>query len=585
MDEIVKHINDTNASYRRLGSGDAKNTDLFLDNEHYALFEDCGDQITVRFEKENLQKAILFIASILPRKYDNSATHTVVNFSESFVTTQLAVLNAFFIEEGSPVNYRTQVWNPRKDVQKKNGEIDNRFYFNGLLEDIQYVASDGTKKKTKFSIRNYLAGGYSDIHFKKNIDSIFDVWITNALTPSYDGKEDDIVEENDEINSLQQIFYGAPGTGKSKTIKIITNEAEKEGRVFRTTFHPDSDYSTFVGCYKPSMKNRESIHSIGELINKLTEIKATGVTYPCHKFAAKYWESLKDLTSEEIKNILLSCKFTESMNVEISKGVAIGQELSNNENSKKIAYSFIPQAFTNAYLCAWKTTEPVYLIIEEINRGNCAQIFGDLFQLLDRTDGVSEYPIDADTDLADYLGKHLVNTSRTDIPEEVKKGKKLVLPSNLYIWATMNTSDQSLFPIDSAFKRRWDWQYMPIEDAGKGWKIKVNEHEYDWYAFLKLINEEVLDLTHSEDKQLGYFFAKAVDGIIDAKTLVNKVYFYLWTDVFKDYEYESLKAFKKADGNGAIAFKDFFCNGGVNEVMAEQVLINLEKNKPTEVTE
>ena len=149
----------------------------------------------------------------------------------------------------------------------------------------------------------------------------------------------------------------------------------------------------------------------------------------------------------------------------------------------------------------------------------------------------------------------------------------------------MNTSDQSLFPIDSAFKRRWDWQYMPIEDAGLNWKIEVNGSEYEWYPFLQAINKEVLDLTHSEDKQLGYFFAKAKEGMIDATTLVNKVYFYLWTDVFKDYEFESLKAFKKADGNEAIAFKDFFKNGKVDEGMAEQVLINLELNKPKETAE
>lgn len=77
MNEIVKHINDTNASYRNTHAGDAKNTDLFLDNEHYEMFKDVGEQVTVRFSKENLSQAILFIASILPRKYDNSAVHKV----------------------------------------------------------------------------------------------------------------------------------------------------------------------------------------------------------------------------------------------------------------------------------------------------------------------------------------------------------------------------------------------------------------------------------------------------------------------------------------------------------------------------
>ena len=82
MEEIVKHINDTNASYRQLGAGDAKNTDLFLDNEHYQLFEGAGEHITVRYHKENLAKAILFIASILPRKFDQSSVHCVIQYSK-----------------------------------------------------------------------------------------------------------------------------------------------------------------------------------------------------------------------------------------------------------------------------------------------------------------------------------------------------------------------------------------------------------------------------------------------------------------------------------------------------------------------
>ena len=97
MEEIVKHINDTNASYRTPNAGDAKNTDLFLDNEHYELFKGAGEQVTVRFNKENLSKAILFIASILPRKYDNSAMHKSVSYSSEFVYDQLAFLDLFSI--------------------------------------------------------------------------------------------------------------------------------------------------------------------------------------------------------------------------------------------------------------------------------------------------------------------------------------------------------------------------------------------------------------------------------------------------------------------------------------------------------
>ena len=519
MEEIVKHINDTNASYRAMGAGDAKNTDLFLDNEHYELFRDSGEQITVRYNKENLTKAILFIASILPRKYDNSGVHKTISFSTTFVYDQLAFLDSFFMVEGVKVESKTQKWNARKDVLKANGEIDKRFYFNGLLEDVTYISYKGERKTAKFTIRNYFAGGYSDLHIKKANDGIFDIWITNTQTPYDDGK-DKHHEITDNLSlPLQQIFYGAPGTGKSNTIKKEVDEQEKTN--YRVTFHPDSDYSTFVGCYKPSMKE----------------------------------------------------------NVISKNGVETKEE--------QIVYRFVPQAFTKAYTAAWNTKEDVYLIIEEINRGNCAQIFGDLFQLLDRGhNGRSEYPVDADSDLADHIAKELTYSPRTDFPEGVKEGKKLVLPENLYIWATMNTSDQSLFPIDSAFKRRWDWKYIPIENAGKGWDILVNNHRYDWYKFLEAINKEVFTLTHSEDKQLGYFFAKAKDGIIDAKTLVNKVYFYLWNDVFKDYEYESQKAFRKPQDNKPIAFKDFFKSGqDLDETMAEQILLNLELDKLEESAE
>ena len=163
-------------------------------------------------------------------------------------------------------------------------------------------------------------------------------------------------------------------------------------------------------------------------------------------------------------------------------------------------------------------------MIEEINRGNCAQIFGDIFQLLDRNDaGFSDYAIVPDTDLLRHVKKDLeklviadrekINAiyeeCEADMVDKVLKGEVLLLPNNLYIWATMNTSDQSLFPIDSAFKRRWDWKYIKIADAQKNWQIKVGTKNYDWWQFVQAINYFVFDATQSEDKNLGYFFAKA----------------------------------------------------------------------------
>ena len=258
---------------------------------------------------------------------------------------------------------------------------------------------------------------------------------------------------------LQQILFGAPGTGKSHTINSDANITDQNS--IRTTFHPDSDYSTFVGCYKPT----------------------------------------------------------------------------KDEERREITYNFTPQAFTNAYVAAWKDLDnPFYLIIEEINRGNCAQIFGDIFQLLDRNEqGYSSYKITPDQDLANYIREQFTDTDIDDV--DVKSGKKMQLPPNLYIWATMNTSDQSLFPIDSAFKRRWDWRYIPIDYTDRGHFIACGDTQYSWADFLQKVNDKVEAVTQSEDKKLGYWFMGngAEQKKITIDRFVSKVIFYLWNDVFKDF--------------------------------------------------
>ena len=340
--------------------------------------------------------------------------------------------------------------------------------------------------------------------------------------------------------TLQQIYYGAPGTGKSKTIKDLTFGES----VIRTTFHPDSDYASFVGTYKP-----------------ITE----EVT-------------LRDCNGKKV----------------------IDEETNEVVKEERIAYKFIPQAFLEAYVEAWKklgSSKKQFLIIEEINRGNCAQIFGDLFQLLDRNEyGFSDYPIVADKDMQKYLEKEFAGweiTNKDEINQLygeanmvnlIMKGERLVLPSNLYIWATMNTSDQSLFPIDSAFKRRWDWKYVPIREgrdketnAPLNWYINTGDKQYKWWSFISKVNELIGSLTNSEDKKLGYFFCKAKDGEIDADLFVSKVIFYLWNDVFKDYGFDD-KDFQDEEGK-ILSFDRFYedKNGKTNVDIAivEQFLENL----------
>lgn len=322
--------------------------------------------------------------------------------------------------------------------------------------------------------------------------------------------------------SLQQIFYGAPGTGKSHKIKDDEDvkAANEKNLVFRTTFHPDSDYSTFVGAYKPTISKKAVRNVAGDIV--------------------------KDTNK---KDVYEDC----------------------------ITYSFVPQAFLQAYVAAWNNPDDkVFLVIEEINRGNCAQIFGDLFQLLDRDDeGASEYPIMADKDISKYLNGNDEEGRPVLTNKDGIKDGKLRLPKNLYIWATMNTSDQSLFPIDSAFKRRWDWVYMPIADAKKNYVIEIDNDQYDWWSFLEAINAIIESTTHSEDKKLGYFFAKAKDGRITVETFVSKVIFYLWNDVFKDNE-TNHKAFKDNDGE-LLPFRKFFhYDGTVDTNMVIKFLQDLE---------
>lgn len=176
------------------------------------------------------------------------------------------------------------------------------------------------------------------------------------------------------------------------------------------------------------------------------------------------------------------------------------------------------------------------------------------------------------------------------LADKVLIGKQLLLPNNLYIWATMNTSDQSLFPIDSAFKRRWDWKYMPISDAGEKWVIEIGEKHYDWWSFIEKINDKISSTTNSEDKQLGYFFCKAnKDKIITAERFVGKVLFYLWNDVFKDYEFSDDIFNDEKDTDGKVcklSFAKFYTpEGKDSKIVLEKVELFLKNLKIDPINE
>ena len=341
----------------------------------------------------------------------------------------------------------------------------------------------------------------------------------------YEIKQKPVLEEK--VLPHQKIFFGAPGTGKSFKV----NEAVQNQQVFRTTFHPDYDYAQFVGAYKPK------------------------------------------------------------------------------KDGNAITYSFVPQVFAKAYAAAWKLyldakgdsrlrgnddkngendsgkDIQVYLVIEEINRGNCAQIFGDIFQLLDRDgEGFSQYSIDADCDFAEWL-KTNDNGLKSVWPayEEKVGDGKLKLPPNLNILATMNTSDQSLFPMDSAFKRRFDWEYVPIsftdeegnEKEAANYQIDIDGSRYSWQNFVEAVNEKILDLTESEDKQLGEFFIKPDSGnIISKERFLGKVMFYLWNEVCKD-EHKNGSFFRvKVDGKEEyFTFQGLYKNKDLLKQFMDELLV------------
>ncbi|ADE82326.1 hypothetical protein PRMUPPPA20_08720 [Xylanibacter ruminicola] len=546
---------------------------------------------------------------------------------------------------------------------------------------------------------------------------------------------------------LQQIFYGAPGTGKSHEISKQT-----EGKaVVRTTFHPDSDYSTFVGAYKPSIGKGRVYGAQGPLTENGKPIEEPIITYQFVKQAflkaylgawKKYSDGCSIVSTSTIREfntdngryvinsvgdyeLILSREFQFPKSLVLKEwpnlwnngifglptgpqtGKSVQHAIANwivnkiadcSENSFEHGWEILVSAVnekrrvvvqkTQTYIIkgvtddnetltinveargkkratlqrkfyesdetkvsklestligilkgyskdfdeAWEKLkqiieeggtpvinddaneqiDPQFLVIEEINRGNCAQIFGDIFQLLDRADnGFSVYPIEADSDLRDAIktafneeGEFMLskdididgvieytsNYGKT-LSEDVQEGRVLLFPPNFYIWATMNTSDQSLFPIDSAFKRRWDWVYTPIAQGKDkngdlmNWQIE-GLGDNSWWAFIQGINEVVDITTHSEDKKLGFFFCKAQDGVVKKETFVNKVVFYLWNDVFKVYGFKS-EIFDKKDKDGKtekITFKSFYNDdGSVNvdtmSVFVKNVMAKAPKTK------
>ena len=283
---------------------------------------------------------------------------------------------------------------------------------------------------------------------------------------------------------LNRIIFGAPGTGKS--FRLNREAAElligNEGNYERVTFHPDYSYANFVGTYKPVMV---TIHSDDQPDDEtrvvLKELKDEDNT-PQQKYSILYDKFKGQFPELPIlmgiatgKHIDVVNKYPDSVTYESETGIALRKyvRLIDDEakQSADISYEYVPGPFMRVYVKAMKSAQsdnpqPYLLIIEEINRANVAAVFGDIFQLLDRVDNVSEYPIQASEDIRKYLAKELGGN-----PDD---WSSIRIPDNMFIWATMNSADQGVFPMDTAFKRRWDFTYLGIDDNDEEIRLFVH---------------------------------------------------------------------------------------------------------------
>jgi type II restriction-modification system restriction subunit len=216
------------------------------------------------------------------------------------------------------------------------------------------------------------------------------------------------------------------------------------------------------------------------------------------------------------------------------------------DNPEKITYKFVPGVLIRQIVEAFDNPDKNYLvIIEEINRANVAAVFGDLFQLLDRSnDGESEYSIAVTKELQDYFRNEAFVKSSLfeEIQNKLNDFSELYLPHNLYIWATMNSADQGVMPMDTAFKRRWEFTYLGVNDAAdnnatefENYVFEVNGKKYNWETYRREINDRLSKLNILEDKLLGpYFLSKNIlineNKAYIASVLKNKVLMYLYED-------------------------------------------------------
>ena len=373
-----------------------------------------------------------------------------------------------------------------------------------------------------------------------------------------------------------RIVFGAPGTGKSHLLEMDSVCFGKN--VERVTFHPSYSYANFVGSYKPIMTKNESIVFADEEKKTVLTILQDKSKTAQEKYDLLY-EKFKDkdltrlpillgiYTDEGFKTKKVDGMETDN-SVERNHGKALRPylNLQSKNSSKEITYEYVPGPFMRIYTRAVNHPEEKFLLlIEEINRANVAAVFGDVFQLLDRKSGVSEYPIATSEDIKAFLLNNLECLKGKMIDElsdeESRLYQEMRIPDNMFIWATMNSADQGVFPMDTAFKRRWEFEYIGVDDEAKEvekYIIPIGDKDHRKYVKWNDLRERINDILVSdeckvnEDKLLGPFFISK--NMLESaceneerfiKAFESKVIMYLFEDAVK---MRPKNIFKKHEG-------------------------------------
>lgn len=359
-----------------------------------------------------------------------------------------------------------------------------------------------------------------------------------------------------------RIIFGAPGTGKSFRLKKESTENSFFSEITRVTFHPDYSYSQFVGTYKPTMikadnkQEDENTRQIIQVLQNKTNSSQEKYNILYNKFKENNLTLLPFLLGLYTDDAFSTRKkdgsaTADDNNAERNHGKAIRSyvNLKSENDGEEISYKYIPGPFLRTLVNALKSnrlneTKNYLLIIEEINRARVSAVFGDMFQLLDRNEyGESEYEIQTSEDMRNFLTEQL-GGNKDDY-------QTIRLPNNFYIWATMNSADQGVFPMDTAFKRRWNFEYIGIDENESGvsaYEIPisriVNEKKIikkvNWNKLRQAINKKLICLNVNEDKLLGPYFIGEKDlksAMQNQEDFINlfksKVLMYLFEDAAK----------------------------------------------------